>query len=149
MHRRLKLRAISAEDLAVISAMVQDAVVRVADMGYDARHHRFALVMNRFCWEKLAAGTPVGERPAERVRAGLHFDGVLKAECRAIPRGDADAVLELLAIEWHPLEDGNGHILLDFAGAATVRLCVECLEAHLADMSDSWKARCIPAHQLD
>lgn len=149
MHQRLKLRAISAEDLAVISAMVQDAVVRVADMAYDDRHHRFALLMNRFCWEKLAAGAPAGEYPAERVRAGLHFDGVLKAECRAIPRHDSDAVLELLAIEWHPMDDGNGHILLDFAGEATVRLVVECLEAHLADMSDSWKARRIPLHQID
>ncbi len=151
---RLRLKALSAEDLAVISAMVQDAVLKVADMGYDARRHCFALVMNRFRWEKLAPRGAAGAADAggelERVRTGLHFEGVLAARCRGVPREDGEAVLELLAISWEPAEDGvGGRIRLEFAGGASVQLDAECLEAYLCDLTAPWPARRMPVHEIE
>ncbi len=152
---RLRLKALSEEDLAVISAMVQDAVLKVADMGFDARRHCFAMVMNRFRWEKVAPALGRGMQDRnlpglERVRSGLHFEGVLAARCRGVPRDDEEAVLELLAIAWEPDADGvGGAVLLEFAGGATVRLEAECLEAYLRDLTAPWPARRIPVHEID
>ena len=46
----LKLIALDAEDLSVLSANLQDAVLRIADIAYLPREKRFAAIANRFDW---------------------------------------------------------------------------------------------------
>lgn len=140
---RLKLVALDAEDLALVSAHVQDAVVRVADLRWLAQERRFVVTMNRFVWEKKRG-------PDERRRAVLHFDRVEVAQAANIRREAPDAVLSLLAVTFEPspveAEAPAGTVVLSFAGGGTMRLAVECIEARLADVGGAWAARGRPLH---
>src|SRR6195952_3864269 len=123
----LKLLALDNEDLEVISATTQDAVVRVGDMGFAKEDQRFALLMNRFAWEE-------GGKTRQRKRAALHFDRVNDVKVTGIDTNSVEGVLELLAISFTASDDPAGHVDLDFAGGGTIRLGVECLEARMHDL---------------
>ena len=140
MSGTLRLSAETEEDITVISAAVQDAAVKVGDIAYLREQHRFALVANRYCWERDAG------RQGERVRAGLRFEGVLNAQFKNIPFDDADHVLELLAISYKPTGDGGGEFNIDFSGFASIRLSCEQLEIFMEDLSNPWGARIRPEH---
>tara|TARA_R110002124_G_scaffold16882_7_gene71458 strand:- start:19827 stop:20261 length:435 start_codon:yes stop_codon:yes gene_type:complete len=141
----LKLLALDTEDLEVISAHVQDAVVRVADMGYARRDRRFALLMNRFDWQSGKGRRDKGVRK----RAALHFDSVQSVVTNGYDTAAPEGVLELLAITFKPIDGPAGIVELSFAGGGTVRLGVECLEARLSDLGAAWAATARPAHSLD
>jgi hypothetical protein len=137
----LKLLALDPEDLEIISAATQDAVVRVGDMGFARADRRFALLMNRFAWEE-------GGKVKQRKRAALHFDRVGDVKVAGIDTNAVDGVLELLAIRYTVTDDPAGHVDLDFAGGGAVRLTVECLEARLQDLGAAWAAKATPEHSL-
>ena len=90
----LQLHAMDADGLQYISACTQDAIARVADMGYQPRLNRFALVLTRFRWERAEAR----HENSERVRAGLHFETVTQVRTQDIDMSDANGLLPLLAI---------------------------------------------------
>lgn len=137
----LKLLALDEEDLAVVSAHLQDAVVKVADMGFLPRVQRFALLLNRFDWDqKVMANETV------RRRSGLHFERVRAAQCRGIAAAQRDGVLNLLAVTFIPTDLPSGHVLLTFSGGAEVRLEVECIEACLKDLGPAWGCAHAPHH---
>ena len=135
----LTLTAEDEEDLKVISAHIQDAVVRSGDMAYLPKARRFVLLLNRYCWE--------GEDCA-RQRAGLHFENVLNVKSTKLKQDDPEVVLELLAIDFAPSQDAAGAVDLVFAGGGRVRLDVECIDATLRDVSAPWPAKGRPAHDL-
>jgi hypothetical protein len=140
----LRLAAFDAEDLGVISAHVQDAVLKVGDMTYLPRERRFVVAMNRFIWEKAD-----GKRQAyERRRTALTFDRVLSAKLTRIDRTRSDAVLELLAVNFEVTEEPGGNVTLVFAGGGAVQLAVECIEVRLADLGAAWATAAKPAHDL-
>ena len=141
MAARLKLRAVDAEDLSVISACLQDAIVAAVDMAWEPAEGRFVLVASRFCWEgcRDAEGALL-----ERVHAGLCFDGVSAVRHRGIDRSQRDALLSLLALR--PVEGG---IHLDFAGGATIRLEAERILCHLQDLDEPWPTQWRPSHPLE
>lgn len=142
---RLKLLAMDDEDLAVISAHVQDAVLKVADLVNLPKERRFALGMNRFTWEKVEET----RKNFERRRAALTFDRVLSVKTSGIRRDRPDAVLELLAVAFESAgEPPAGIVTLYFAGGAAIRLEVECIEAHLADLGAAWATRSKPSHDV-
>ena len=141
MAARLKLKAEDAEDLGIFSAHLQDAVGRVGDITYIKSKRRFAAVFNRFMWEEAGRGDGEKRRPFHRVRAGLHFDGVLGVQAQRVRQSAPDAVIELLAIRFEPKEDGAGTITLVLAGGGAIKLDVECIDAELADLTEPWKAR--------
>lgn len=142
---RLKLVAFDEEDLAVISACVQDAVLKVGDLVYLPKERRFALGMNRFIWEKAADGS---RRDYERRRAALTFDRVLSVKTSNIRRDRPDAVLDLLAVSFEATDAPAGVITIFFAGGGAVRLEVEVVETRLADLGAAWATRARPSHDL-
>jgi hypothetical protein len=127
---RLKLIALDAEDLAVISAHVQDARVQTTDIIWRQREKRLVVGMNRLDWEQTLAG----ETAPRRLIAALRFDRVLSCKSRNINPGGPEAVLELLGIEFHPTEAPGGSAVLLFSGGEALRLDVECLECELSDL---------------
>jgi hypothetical protein len=135
----LKLLALDSEDLEVISATTQDAVVRVGDMGFARADRRFALLMNRFAWEE-------GGKTPQRKRTALHFDRVNDVKVQGIDLNAVDGVLDLLAITFSLADEPAGRVDLDFAGGGTIRLDVECLEARLQDLGAAWAAKATPTH---
>jgi len=141
----LKLAAIDEEDLAIVSAHVQDAVLKVGDMIYLPKERRFAVAMNRFTWEKAADGS---RHDYERRRAVVTLDRVLKARTSGIDRRQSDIVLELLAIAFQATDAPAGLVTLYFAGGGAVQLDVEVIEVRLADLGTAWAAAAKPSHDL-
>jgi hypothetical protein len=135
----LRLLAQDAEDLAVVSAALLDAVLKVGDIVFEPAAKQLTLSLNRYCWEKGGG---------ERIRAGLQFAGVLKVQTRNVRRGAAEAVLELLALTFTPGEPPGGVVTLTFAGGADLRAVVECVDAVMADVSPPWATPRAPAHDL-
>lgn len=146
----LKLIALDPDDLAVLSAHLQDAVVKVADIAFLQRPKRFVMMMNRFDWHH--AMTDVGERKNEhrRQRAAIRFERVLAAKVHGIDPKAKGAVLSLLAIRYEAgSEPPAGAVTLVFAGDAAIRLEVECIEAELRDQGAAWRTRRKPLHSDD
>lgn len=143
----LRLRAEDAEDLAVISACLQDALVSVRDLAYDRDARIFVFVANRFCWEGGAtAGRP--GRPFERTLCGVAFDQIEGVVYRGFHRSEEDRILSLLAIR--PLLDPTvGAIDLEFAGGATIRLTTTAVRCRLHDFGEPWPTVWQPGHPLD
>ncbi|RAK52600.1 DUF2948 family protein [Phenylobacterium deserti] len=135
----LRLLAEDGDDLAVISAAMQDAVLKVGDIAFEPKARRLTLAFNRFRWE--AGG-------GERIRSGLQLGGVLKVEARKIRRDAKDAVLEILAVTFEPAEAPGGVVTISCAGGGDIRASVECVEAILADVSQPWSTPRTPAHEV-
>ncbi|WP_374444544.1 DUF2948 family protein [Stella sp.] len=138
---KLKLRAVDAEDLAVVSACLQDAIVGIADMTWDREGRRFLLVASRFCWEGCQDRDGA---PLERIHSGVCIDGVTAVRHRGIDRSQRDALLSLLAM--HPVE---GAIHLEFAGGGTIRLEADRILCHLQDLDEPWPTQWRPSHPLE
>jgi len=140
----LKLRAEDQDDLGVFSAHLQDAILRVGDIIYLPKTRRLALTLNRFCWE-----CPVekldGREVYRRVMCGLHFEGVLSVQAKAIDRGNPEGLLYLLAVKFESGPKG-GTIALELAGGASIRAEVEAIEAGLSDLSAGWLTESKPRH---
>lgn len=146
----LKLIAFDEDDLKVFSAHLQDAVVRVSEIGYLAGEKRFAMVMNRFNWQKVIAAKGAGESGEfERRLAALRFERVLGAQYKGLTPGKGDQVLNLLALEFQAGEAPGGILLLRFSGEAAIRLQIECIEAELADLGAAWSTNNQPVHPED
>ncbi|BCG97069.1 DUF2948 family protein [Mesorhizobium sp. 131-2-1] len=140
----LKLIALDDQDLGIVSAHVQDAVMKVSDLEYLPAAKRFVLTMNRFVWE---AKSGLFRQHNERRQAVLHFDRVLGAKTNGIPRGKPAEVLSLLAISFVEISKPAGIVELIFSGGGTIMLDVECIEARLADIGGAWEASSRPVHR--
>ncbi|MBB4305012.1 hypothetical protein GGD81_004078 [Rhodobium orientis] len=144
--KALKLIALDSEDLDIVSAHVQDAVLKTGDIKWMPKQQRFLVAMNRFAWEKAAR---TGKNGFERRRAVLHFDRVRRAQSHNLKPADKDEVLALLAVRFSAAEEPEGTVELAFAGGGTIRLEVECLEAQLSDLGAAWETKSKPQHETD
>ncbi|WP_411033794.1 DUF2948 family protein [Shinella sp. BYT-45] len=139
----LKLLALDTEDLAVVSAHLQDAVFKTDGLSYDARHHVFSLVVNRFAWEKAERRG----KGFERRRAVVAIKCVKAVRSLGIDRRDQDAVFSLLAVNFVPNGEGpDGIVELVMSGNASIALDVECIEVQLADTGGAWETSLKPRH---
>lgn len=140
----LKLVALDQEDLDVVSAHVQDAVMKVEGLDYRRAAKQFALTMNRFAWEAASGGMRAHN---ERRQSVLSFARVLSVKANGVDPRRKEEVLSLLALRFLPGEAPAGTVELAFAGNATIRLEVECIEARLTDTGGAWRATSRPAHK--
>jgi hypothetical protein len=133
----LRLLAQDADDLAVISAAMQDAVAKIGDIAYEPNARRLTIAFNRYCWESGGA---------ERVRSALQLGGVMKVQARKIRRAPRDAVIEVLAVTFDEGDAPGGMVTISCAGGGDLRAVVECVDAVLADVSEPWPTPRKPAH---
>jgi Protein of unknown function (DUF2948) len=138
----LRLVALDQEDLAIVSAHLQDAIMRVGDLTYLPQERRFVAVGRRFDWE---AGP---NEPPRRRLTGLHFERVTAVRARGVDRARADAVLDLLAITFEEAEQPSGTVTLIFADGAAIQLDVECIELQMKDLGPVWEAESRPSHDV-
>ncbi|MEX2518789.1 MAG: DUF2948 family protein [Paracoccaceae bacterium] len=141
----IRLRAESVEDLAVISALTQDAVGKVANVRYAPRQRRFSLLIYRFRWEDRARAAKE-KRPYERVAAALTFDDVVRARAVGLDPREKDAVFNLLGLSFEPAEDGAGVITVSCSGGASLAMQVEWVSTRLVDLTRPWAAGGQPQH---
>lgn len=140
----LKFVVLDEEDLEVVSAHVQDAVVKAAEVLWRPQEKRVVVALNRFDWESAQTDKP----EYHRRRAALRFERVLSCKCRQLNPASEEAVLNLLAVEFSETDAPAGVVTLIFSGGAALRLEVECLEAELTDLGPSWSAAARPAHAV-
>jgi len=132
----LNLGAFDPDDLQVISALTQDAVFPITEMRWQSGQRRFAILLNRFRWEDQGRK----RHTPERVQSVLVIDTVLRVSSQGVERSDADTILSLLSISFHPGEEGSGHVLLTLAGDGALRLEVEALDVTLKDVTRPYVA---------
>ena len=123
--------AADAGDVPPLSALVQDAIVRAGDVGWDRRGRRLVLIASRYRWEVL---------DRTRVRCALRIETVVSVQQLHWPH-DPDTMLVLLAVT--ASDDGIG---ITFAGGVGIRARTECIDAVLEDMSPAWGVRHTPDH---
>ena len=143
----LRLKALDGEDLAIIAALAQDAVVPATEMRWDRKARRFAILLNRFRWED-ADKAQKRQRDFERVQSVLAIEDVLKVQSQGVDRSEPDTVYSLLSIGFTPATDGMGRIEITLAGDGAIALEVEALEVVLRDVTRPYVAPSgkAPAH---
>jgi len=147
----IRLRAEDDEDLKIVSACLQDAILPIGDMGFLPDEKRFVMVVNRFRWESADQPRPGpkadddGEAPFERVHCGVRVEGVTGVKLRGIDVKNRGQILELLSLE---TVEGGG-IALHFAGGGCVRLDGGGWRLLLEDLGEPWPTGCKPCHTLE
>ncbi len=135
----LHLTAFDVDDLPALSAQMQDAVLRTADLSWNQTRKQFALAANRFAWDALPDKV--------RRRCGLRFNHVMAVRQRfqkSLPR---DGILSLLAITFEAGDGLGGTVLLAFSGGHRIALDVEVIDAQLDDLGPAWSAEREPSHE--
>lgn len=135
----MKLRAEDENDLAVLSASVQDAIIRVGDIRFDPVGRSLSLRLSRFMHE---LDTPM------RIEAGLRFDSVMRVQSAGFDRSNPDAFAVVLGLSFEVLDNPDGLVTINLAGGGALRLNVECLDVLLADMGEPRRTASQPAHDL-
>jgi hypothetical protein len=149
----LKLVALDKDDIEVVSAHAQDALVTVKDIFWQPHARRFVMALSRFDW--MSAVNAAGAKPVGgetdipdyyRCRTALRFERVSACQCRDFDQTDKEATFNLLAVEFVEHAAPAGTVTLTFSGGGAIRLEVECLEAELIDLGEVYAAATCPNH---
>jgi hypothetical protein len=130
----LQLKARDTEDLTVLSALCQDAVVPTGEISYDAEHRCFAMLINRFRWEDRPRAQ-ARKRDVERVQSVLMFEDVQSAQSSGITSNDKDAIIAILSLTFEARNDGTGRLEITLAGDGAIALELEALNITLKDVT--------------
>lgn len=149
---KLKLKAVDAEDLGVLSAFLQDSLVAVGDISYQPADKRFLLVANRFRWEAMPCEeeSELGDSDCfERIHSGLRFENVTAVKSRGLEALDAAQLLELLDIEAEATGGQYAAFTLIFAGDVAIRVEIAAPLCFLEDIGEPWPTKWRPKHPLE
>lgn len=146
----IRLLVETTDDLAVISALLQDAVAQTSEMSWLPKKRRLSLLLNRFRWEDRAQAE-TQNRAFERVQSVLTIDDVANVAAFGVDPGDKSLVLSLLSLGFAGGDGGAGVLTLTFAGDGEIAVAVECLNVTLTDASRPYlaRAKAAPVHSLD
>ena len=143
--RNLKLISKTAEDLKVISAHLQDAIVSISDIANLKKNRILLIQLNRFMWEDVEKGV---FRKNRRTRTILKFDHVTKVTSKNIDFNKKDQFLDFLAIESNEMVDKTSEMNLIFSGGSIIKVITEVIEVTLDDQGDPWETKSKPKHNL-
>ena len=143
--KNLKLIAKTEEDLRVVSAHLQDAIVNVSDVANLKKNKIFLMQLNRFMWEDVEKGV---FRKNKRIRTILKFENVIKAHAKNINQSKGNKFLDFLTIEIKQMIDKNYEMKIVFAGDSILKIIAEVIEVTLDDQGDAWDTKNIPKHKL-
>ena len=143
--KNLKLIAKTEEDLRVVSAHLQDAIVNVSDVANLKKNKIFLMQLNRFMWEDVEKGV---FRKNKRIRTILKFENVIKAYSKNINQSKGNKFLDFLAIETYQMIDNNYEMKIVFAGDSIIKIIAEAIEVTLDDQGEAWDTKNIPKHKL-
>ena len=141
----LRLTAETAEDLSVISALLQDAVCKVSRVNWMPRRRRFSFLLYRFRWED-ADQAKSEKREYERIASAFTVDDVLAVRSRGVDNRQKEQVFNTLNTTFEVGEDGAGVLTVACSGEVTFEFDVECLNVALVDLTRPWAAGGKPEH---
>jgi len=142
--KNLKLLATSDEDLRVVSAHLQDAIVLAQDIKNLKKNRIFLIQLNRFMWEDVEKGV---FRKNKRIRTVLKFDNVISILSKNIDI-KKKTFLEFLAIESYLLLDKSYEIKLIFSGDMVIKIKTEVIDVTLDDQGHPWESKTQPKHDF-
>ena len=128
---RLALLGQEAGDIETFSALLQDATLRLVDVGYDRKARRLAFLINRYRREAPAPS---------RVRCALRVETVGAVQ-RTGWSDDPEIVTVILSLA----QDGDWLVITCAAGIA-LRARIEVLDLVLEDMGEPWATTRVPQH---
>ncbi len=156
----MRLMAKDADDLAIIAACLQDALVPISEVQYLSTEQRFIMLLNRFRWERQPAGRHAPAAPAksdasfhdaddyydteQRVHCGLCVDKVTAVRSRGVDLKQRGKFLSVLTLQ----VDGP-HLNLLFSGGGVIQLTVSELSVFLKDMGEGWPTQWRPDHERE
>ena len=143
--QNLKLIAKTDEDLRVISAHLQDSIVKTSDIANLKKNKIFLMQLNRFMWEDVEKGV---FRQNKRIRTVLKFENVIKVNSKNINQLKKDNFLDFLTIETKLMPDNNYEMKLIFSGDSAIRIVAEVIEASLDDQGEPWDTKNKPKHKV-
>ena len=141
----MRLIAKTEEDLKVVSAYLQDAIVNTSDIANLGQNKIFIMQLNRFMWEDVEQGI---FRQNKRIRTILKFENVIKVLSKNINRTKKDKFLDFLTIETIKMPDNNYEMKIVFAGDLIIKVVSEVIEVTLDDQGKSWNTKNIPKHKV-
>ena len=143
--KNLKLIARSVEDLRVVSAHLQDAIVNINDIANLKKNKILLLQLNRFMWEDVEKGLL---RKNKRIRTILKFENVINVKSKNINLAGEDKFLDFLTIETNQMIDNNYEMKIVFAGDSIIKIIAEVIEVTLDDQGDAWDTKNVPKHKF-
>ena len=143
--KNLRLLATSDEDLRVIAAHLQDAILTVKDAANLKKNRIFLIQLNRFMWEDVEKGV---FRKNKRIRTVLKFDNVIRVLSKNINLNKNEKFLDFLTIESNPLPDKSYEIKLIFSGDSVIKVQTEVIDATLDDQGSPWETKTQPKHDF-
>ena len=143
--KNLKLIARTEEDLKVVSAHLQDAIVNISDIANLGKNKIFIMQLNRFMWEDVEKGV---FRKNKRIRTIIKFENVIKVLSKNINQLKKDKFLDFLTIETNLMPDNNYEMKIVFAGDSVIRVISEVIEVTLDDQGVSWDTKNMPKHKV-
>jgi len=143
--KNLKLLATSDDDLRVIAAHLQDAIVSVKDIASLKKNRIFLIQLNRFMWEDVEKGV---FRKNKRIRTILKFDNVTSVLAKNININDNKIFLDFLTIESNLLPDKSYEIKLIFSKDSVIKIKAEVIDVTLDDQGLPWETQTQPKHDF-
>ena len=122
--KNLKLIARTEEDLRVVSAHLQDAIVNITDIA-NLKNKIVLMQLSRFMWEDVEKGV---FRKNKRIRTILKFENVMNIYSKNIIQSKKDKFLDFLTIETNKMPDNNYEMKIVFAGDSIIRIISEVIE---------------------
>ena len=144
-EKNLKLIAHNLEDLKVISAHLQDAIVSTLDIANLKKNRIFLLQLSRFMWEDVERGV---FRKNKRIRTVLKFENVTNVSSKNIKNSKTEHFLDFLTMETTVLQDKTYEINLIFSGDAVIKVAAEVIEITLDDQGSPWITKNKPKHNF-
>ena len=142
--KNLKLIARTEEDLRVVSAHLQDAIVNVSDIANLKKNKIFLMQMNRFMWEDVEKGV---FRKNKRIRTIIKIENVFNVHAKNIIQSKKDKFLDFLTIETNRMPDNNYEMKIVFAGDSIIKIISEVIEVTLDDQGEAWDTKNMPKHK--
>jgi hypothetical protein len=143
--KNLKLLATSDEDLRVIAAHLQDAIISIKDIANLKKNRIFLIQLNRFMWEDVEKGV---FRKNKRIRTIVKFDNVISVSSKKINIKEEKKFLDFLTIESNLLPDKSYEIKLIFSGDGVIKIKAEVIDVTLDDQGSPWESKMQPKHDF-
>ncbi len=143
--KNLKLIARTEDDLRVVAAHLQDAIVNVANIANLKNNKIFLIQLNRFMWEDVEKGV---FRKNKRIRTVLKFENIIEVNAKNINQEKKDKFLDFLTIETNKMPDNNYEMKIVFAGDSVIKVVSEVIEVTLDDQGEAWDTKNVPKHKL-
>ena len=141
----LKLLATSDEDIRIVAAHLQDAIVLTKDIVSLKKNRIFLIQLNRFMWEDVEKGI---FRKNKRIRTVLKFDNVISVLSKNINIKNGKKFLDFLTIESNLLLDKSYEIKLIFSGDVVIKIKTEIIDVTLDDQGSPWESKTQPKHDF-